>query len=79
MCNKRFKQKRHQKMNIEELCDYLMEKVKIQCPHGKLFTHVKNFHDHLSSKHEAEEQHQCYKCSKKFNYQNSYSQHIANC
>ena len=82
MCDKRFKQKRHQKTHIEEYCSYLMEKVKIQCPHGEcgnLFTHVKNFRDHLSSKHGAEEQYQCIKCGRKFHYQKSYSWHIANC
>ena len=72
MCNKRFRQRRHQQEHIKEYCSYLTEKVKIQCPHGEcgnLFTHVKNFCDHLSSKHGAEEQHQCMKCGKKFNYQ----------
>ena len=76
LCNKRFRQRRHQQEHIKEYCSYLTEKVKIQCPHGEcgnLFTHVKNFHDHLSSKHGAEEQHQCMKCGKKFNYQKSYS------
>ena len=82
MCDKRFKQRRHQQEHTKEYCSYLMEKVKIQCPHGeysKLFTHVKNFRDHLSSKHGAEEKHQCMKCGKKFNYQKSYSRHITNC
>ena len=82
MCDKKFKQKRHQKIHIEEYCSYLTEKVKIQCPHGEcgsLFTHVKNFRDHLSSKHGAEQQHQCIKCGRKFNYQKSYSRHITNC
>ena len=72
MCDKRFKQRRHQQEHIKEYCSYLTEKVKIQCPHGEcgnLFTHVKNFRDHLSLKHGAKEQHQCMKCGKKFNYQ----------
>ena len=82
MCDKRFKQKRHQQEHIKEYCSYLTEKVKIQCPHGEcgnLFTHVKNSRDHLSSKHGAEEQHQCIQCGRKFNYQKSYSRHISSC
>ena len=82
MCDKRFKQRRHQQEHIKEYCSYLTEKVKIQCPHGEcgnLFTHVKNFRDHLSSKHGAKEQHQCMKCGKKFNYQKSLSRHILKC
>ena len=82
MCDKRFRQRRHQQEHIKEYCSYLTEKVKIQCPHGEcghLFAHVKNFRDHLSSKHGAEEQHQCMKCGKKFNYQKSLSRHILNC
>ena len=50
MCDKRFKQRRHQQEHIKEYCSYLTEKVKIQCPHGEcgnLFAHVKNFRDHL--------------------------------
>ena len=82
MCDKKFRQKRHQKTHIEEYCKYLTEVVKIQCPHGEcghLFTHVRNFRDHLSSKHGAEKQYQCMKCGMKFDYQKTYSRHIVNC
>ena len=35
MCDKRFRQRRHQQEHIKEYCSYLTEKVKIQCPHGE--------------------------------------------
>ena len=80
-CGSKFKEDRHKKKHVEQLCPYLTEIEKIKCPFDnceKLFKNEKSFKDHLSAKHGSNPRFQCQKCGTKFNYQKSLSRHVKN-
>ena len=80
-CGSKFKEERHKKKHVEQLCPYLTEIEKIKCPFDncdKLFKNEKSFKDHLSAKHGSNPRFQCQKCGMTFSYQKSFSRHVKN-
>ena len=80
-CGSKFKEERHRKKHVEQLCPYLTEIEKIKCPFDncdKLFKNEKSFKDHLSAKHGSNPRFECHKCGMTFSYQKSFSRHVKN-